>query len=532
MKTILGFFKPFKLPIIIALLLTLVELAAELLFPLFLGIMVDQAILPMRRDKIMLWGMIMIIVTAVAFLSGIINSYYAAHVSTATAYNIRGKLFSHIQRFSYAQLNKFPTAMLLTRFTNDVRQIQQTTFMSLRIMMKSPLMVIGSVIMALIINPRISLIFLITVPVLILFLYWVLQKGSKLFQIVQSRVDQVNRVIQENIAGMKIIRAFVRRDDEISRFAHTNEKLQSETRYDFRFVEASMPVLLFVMNISLIFILWFGHKQSIAGEVAVGDVVAIVNYALRIVMMMSMFTFIALAFSRAKASCERVEDVLLEKTTPTPKTEKKHTASIEGRIEFKDVTFSYPDSHQPMLQRLTLSVAPNETIAIIGATGSGKTTFFQLLPRLYEPDDGIILLDGQPLSSYPVEQLREQIGYVSQVPLLFSGTIRDNITFGQKHTTEEAIIRAAKDAQIHDSIMSFPNGYDTIVGQKGVNLSGGQKQRVTIARALIRNPRILMLDDSTSALDMTTEQRLLARLNTYQCTTFIITQKVSTAQQA
>lgn len=532
MKTILGFFKPFKLPIIIAFLLTLVELAAELLFPLFLGIMIDQAILPMRQDKILFWGIIMVIVAVVAFLSGIINSYYAAHVSTATAYNIRESLFSHIQRFSYSQLNRFPTAMLMTRFTNDVRQIQQTTFMSLRIMMKSPLMVIGSVIMALIINPRISLIFLITVPVLILFLYWVLQKGSRLFQIVQSRVDHVNRVIQENIAGMKIIRAFVRRDHEINRFANTNEQLQKETRYAFRFVESSMPVLLFAMNISLIFILWFGHKQSLAGEVAVGDVVAIVNYALRTVMMMSMFTFIALAFSRAKASSERVEDVLLEKVIPEPKIEEKPNVLIKGRVDVQDVTFTYPNSHQPMLRGISFSVAPNETIAIIGATGSGKTTFFQLLPRLYEPDDGKILLDGQPLSSYSVEQLREQIGYVSQVPLLFSGTIKDNITFGQKHATEKAMIQAAKDAQIHDSIMSFPNGYDTIVGQKGVNLSGGQKQRITIARALIRNPKILMLDDSTSALDMTTEQHLLARLDTYPCTTFIITQKVSTAQRA
>lgn len=532
MKTILGFFKPFKLPIIMALLLTLVELAAELLFPLFLGIMIDQAVLPEHNDKVMFWGIIMVVVTAVAFLSGIINSYYAAHVSTATAYNIREKLFSHIQRFSYAQLNKFPTAMLMTRFTNDVRQIQQTTFMSLRIMMKSPLMVIGSVIMAFIINPRISLIFLITIPVLIVFLYWVLQKGSRLFQIVQSRVDQVNRIIQENIAGMKIIRAFVRRDDEIKHFAHTNEQLQQETRYAFRFVEASMPVLLFAMNISLIFILWFGHKQSIAGDVAVGDVVAIVNYALRTVMMMSMFTFIALAFSRANASSERVENILLEKVNSEPTKKSKPNASIIGKIDVKDVTFTYPDSNKPMLQSINFSVAPKETIAIIGATGSGKTTFFQLLPRLYEPDDGVISLDDQLLSSYPIEQLRAEIGYVSQVPLLFSGTIKDNITFGQKHTSEEAIIQAAKDAQIHDSIMSFPNGYNTIVGQKGVNLSGGQKQRITIARALIRKPRILMLDDSTSALDMTTERHLLARLDTYQCTTFIITQKITTAQRA
>src|SRR5699024_2469612 len=234
MKTILGFFKPFKLPIIIALLLTLVELAAELLFPLFLGIMVDQAILPMRRDKIMLWGMIMIIVTAVAFLSGIINSYYAAHVSTATAYNIRGKLFSHIQRFSYAQLNKFPTAMLLTRFTNDVRQIQQTTFMSLRIMMKSPLMVIGSVIMALIINPRISLIFLITVPLLILLRHWGIRKGSKLFPSYQHGWIQRPQSSQKSEPGLKLFKQLYAVMKKISALAMPMSELQVRQVMHFR----------------------------------------------------------------------------------------------------------------------------------------------------------------------------------------------------------------------------------------------------------------------------------------------------------
>lgn len=532
MKTIFGFFKPFKLPIIIAFLLTIVELAAELLFPLFLGLMIDQAILPAQTDKVIYWGIIMVIVSAIAFLSGIINSYYAAHVSTASAYNIRKKLFSHIQQFSYAKLNKFPTSMLMTRFTNDIRQIQQTTFMSLRIMLKSPLMVIGSVIMALVINPRISMIFLIIVPVLIIFLYWVLNKGSMMFQKVQSRIDQVNQIIQENIAGMKIIRAFVRRQDEIARFSKTNEQLRKETRNAFRFVEASMPVLLFAMNISLVFILWFGNKESIAGNTAVGDVVAIVNYALRTVMMMSMFTFIALAFSRAKASSGRVEDILLEQINQESTKTNTPINPLKGNIEFKNVSFSYPESNKTTLQNMNLSVKSHEKIAILGSTGSGKTTLFQLLPRLYEPNEGVILLDDKPLPSYPIEQLRHEIGYVSQVPLLFTGTIKDNITFGQIHTTDEAVIQAAKDAQIHNSIISFTNGYETIVGQKGVNLSGGQKQRISIARALIRKPSILMLDDSTSALDMTTEQKLLDSLDAYQCTTLIITQKVTTATRA
>lgn len=532
MKTIFTFLKPFKLHIIIAYTLTLVELAAELSFPLFLGLMIDQGVIPQNTNNIMMWGGIMLAVTIISFIAGIINSYYAAHVSTASAYNIRETLFNHIQQFTFEQLNKFPTSMLITRFTNDIRQIQQTLFMALRIMAKAPLMVFGSVIMALVINPRIALIFLFVVPVLIAFLYWVLVKGSAMFSNVQHRVDEVNRVIQENIAGMRVIKAFLRRNYEMERFSKTNEALQTETRFAFRFVESSMPILLFIMNMTLVFILWFGHKQSLAGTVAVGDVVAIVNYALRTVMMISMFTFIALAFSRAKASSERIEHILQEKVGDEHITSEKTHQPITGSIAFHNVTFHYPNGATAMLENISFSVNQQETLAIIGATGSGKTTLFQLLPRLYQPTSGAITIDNNNIQTYPIEQIRANIGYVSQTPLLFSGTIRDNITFGYEAATDDQVVQAAKDAQIHETIMDFTNKYDTVVGQKGVNLSGGQKQRISIARALIRKPSILMLDDSTSALDMTTEAQLLQAIDSYNNTMLIITQKISTAKRA
>ncbi len=532
MKTIFTFLKPFKLHIIIAYTLTLVELAAELSFPLFLGLMIDQGVIPQNTNNIMMWGGIMLAVTIISFIAGIINSYYAAHVSTASAYNIRETLFNHIQQFTFEQLNKFPTSMLITRFTNDIRQIQQTLFMALRIMAKAPLMVFGSVIMALVINPRIALIFLFVVPVLIAFLYWVLVKGSAMFSNVQHRVDEVNRVIQENIAGMRVIKAFLRRNYEMERFSKTNEALQTETRFAFRFVESSMPILLFIMNMTLVFILWFGHKQSLAGTVAVGDVVAIVNYALRTVMMISMFTFIALAFSRAKASSERIEHILQEKVGDEHITNENTHQPITGSIAFHNVTFHYPNSATATLENISFSVKQQETLAIIGATGSGKTTLFQLLPRLYQPTSGEITIDNNNIQTYPIEQIRANIGYVSQTPLLFSGTIRDNITFGYEAATDDQVVQAAKDAQIHETIMDFTNKYDTVVGQKGVNLSGGQKQRISIARALIRKPSILMLDDSTSALDMTTEAQLLQAIDSYNNTMLIITQKISTAKRA
>ena len=531
MKTILSFLKPYKLPIIIAYSLTFIELITDLLFPIFLGIIINEGILTNNRENLIMWGSIMLGITIFTFVAGIINSYFSSHVSISFAYDIREKLFEKIQNFTFEKLTVYPTSTLVTRFTNDVRQIQNTIFMSLRIMVRAPLLVIGSVIMALIVNVKISLIFLIIVPLLVAFLYWVLIKGSHMFNKVQESVDYVNRVIQENIAGMRIIKAFVRRDFENARFKKSNEQLAKETKDTFRFVEASMPILLFIMNISLIFILWLGNKQTIAGTTNVGDVVAIVNYALRTVMAISMFTFIALAFSRAKASAERLEQILLEDTASD--TIKEYGQKVlHGKIQFKDVSFTYPGESVPVIENISFSIHPGERLAVIGATGSGKTTLFQLIPKLYEPQKGQIFIDDYPLSDYHIEELRNSIGYVPQSPLLFTGTIAENIKFGKEDATDAEVMQAAKDAQIHETIESFPEKYETIVGQRGVNLSGGQKQRISIARALIRKPKILMFDDSTSALDLTTESYLLDALHKYDCSTLMITQKISTAKQS
>jgi len=537
-QTIIKFLKPYKLHIIIAYALTFVELVADLLFPLFLGIIINTGIMEQNEEAIISWGTLMLIITAITFASGIANSFYASHISVRFAYQLREELFAHIQTFTYAQLAKFPSSAIVTRFTNDVRQVQNTIFMALRIMARTPFMVIGSVIMALIVNVKIASIFLITVPVLLFFLYFVLVKGSAMFKTVQQRVDRVNQTIQENIAGMRTIRSFVRSQFENNRFMKANKALAKDSAKAFRFVEASMPVLLFGMNIGLLFILWFGHSQVMAGSTNVGDVVTIINYALRTVMAISMFTFIALAFSRAKASIERIDLIFNEETTAhevalSPKdTDKKLEENIKGEIEFRNVTFQYDNAQRPTLEKVSFSIKPVEKLAIIGSTGSGKTTLVQLIPRLYEATEGDVLIDGKPIEAYPVNSLRNRIGYVPQSPLLFTGTIRDNITFGKQEAKEEEVVQAAKDAQIHDTIMEFPKGYDTLVGQRGITLSGGQQQRLSIARALIRKPSILILDDSTSALDLQTEARLLKAIERYECTMLNITQKISTAKQA
>ncbi|MFD2045376.1 ABC transporter ATP-binding protein [Ornithinibacillus salinisoli] len=533
MKTVFSSLKNYKLPAFVALSLMLVELAAELLLPFFLGKMIDNGVMANDMNNIIMWGSIMIGLALFAFISGIINSFFSSHVSWGFAHDMRERLFRKVQAFSFANLNKYPTSGLMTRFTNDVRQIQNTIFMALRIMAKAPLLVLGGVIMAFVVNPRLAVIFLITVPLLIVFLLWVLKKATKMFDRVQRSVDNVNRVMQENLAGMRLIKAFFRRNYEEDRFKNANTLLKTNTRTTFRFIEASMPVLLFIMNISIIAIIWFGNAQSIAGTTEVGDVVAIVNYAMRVAMAISMFSFIIMAFSRTKASSDRLSAVLNEEVdlADSHDAQQSHTVS-NGKIEFRNVSFTYPTTDESVLNNISFTAHAGEKLAIIGATGAGKTSLFQLIPRLYDTTNGEIFIDDKPITSYTLETLRRSIGYVPQSPLLFSGPIIDNISWGKDHATHEEILQAAQDAQIHETIMDLPNQYHTKVGQKGVNLSGGQKQRISIARALIRKPKILMLDDSTSALDLATETRLLEAIQDDVNTMLIITQKISTAMRA
>ncbi|MBO8157430.1 MAG: ABC transporter ATP-binding protein [Bacillaceae bacterium] len=533
MRFVFVYLKPYYFYMAIAWSLMLVELAVELLLPFFLGKLIDSGIMAGNLDHIVFWGLIMVGMALLAFAAGVTNSFFSAHVTFRFGYDVRKKLFDKVQAFSFKNLNEYPTSSLITRFTNDVRQIQNGIFMGLRIMARAPLLIAGGVIMAFIENWRIALIFVIIVPLLITFLFWVLKKASGLFERVQDRLDNVNRVMQENLSGIRLIKAFLRSSFEKNRFKQANKELMQYTKTSLRLIETSMPVLLFVMNMSLLFILWFGNLEVENNQATVGEVVAIVNYALRVSMAIGMFGFITMAFARMKASAARMEQVmdaeidLLE----SDKADETHTVT-EGKIAFSQVSFHYPDTRENVLTNITFTVRPKETIAIIGATGSGKTTLFQLIPRLYDVTSGSILIDGCDVREMKLDNLRKKIGYVPQAPLLFTGSIHENIAWGKNDATKEEIIKAAKDAQIHETIDSLPEGYDTLIGQKGVNLSGGQKQRISIARALIRKPKILLLDDSTSALDLKTEGKLLKAIQTYDCTTLIITQKITTAMTA
>jgi len=533
MKKVFSFLGPYRLAVMVALTLTLVELSVELVQPLLMSKIIDEGIMQEDLSVVITWGGLMVGFSLLAFAAGITNSFYAAHVSQNTGFDMRSKLFEKVQSFAFSNFSQFPTSSLMTRMTNDVTQIQNTIFMSLRIMLRAPLLVVGSVIMALFVNFQLALILVVSIPILVAFLLWLMRKAGKLFKDVQNRVDSVNNVVQENLTAIRLIKSFIRRNYESSRFNQASDELRNKTVKALRLIETTMPVILLVMNGSIIAVLWFGSIGVNTGGASVGEVVAIVNYVTRMTGALSIFSMIIIIFSRARASSDRIAEVLDADVDLKDAVDDENSAVISrGDIQFDHVSFGYPNTEKFVLEDISFRAKPGETVAVLGATGAGKTSMFQLIPRLYDIDSGTILIDGQDISKMKLKHLRRQIGYVPQEALLFTGSIEENLLWGKEDASKEEIEQALKDAQIHDSIIELPHGSETVIGQRGVNLSGGQKQRLSIARALIRKPKVLLFDDSTSALDVKTEQRLLKALKNYSCTTIMITQKMSTTMNA
>ena len=449
-------------------------------------------------------------------------------------YDVRQQIFEQVQSFSYSNFNKFSTSTLITRVTSDVTTLQNLVFMGMRIMLRSPLLLIGGLVMALVVNVKLGLILAISTPVLIVFLMVMMNITFKLYRAVQERLDRTNSVMLENLLGMRLIRAFVRSKHEVHRFEDVNRQLMDHNVRAMKLVETTVPVLTLVLNGCVLFILWFGNKQVHTWGLAnVGEVVAVINYASRMIGSFSVISMVVMNISRAKASIQRIHEVL---KTQTDIVETQHADSsrgvTEGMVQFEHVYFHYPDTEQAVLQDLTFTAKPGQLVAIMGATGAGKSSLFQLIPRLYDVTAGRVSIDGTDVREMKLTTLRQAIGYVPQESLLFTGTVQDNIRWGREDASFEELVEAAKAAQIHDTIMKLPLQYETLIGQKGVNLSGGQKQRLTVARALVRKPKLLLLDDSTSALDTRTEAKLFGELLKLSCTTIIITQKISAAKHA
>lgn len=533
MKTVFSYVKPYKWPIAVALFLMLTELAVELVQPLLIAKIIDDGILKQDQSVIWVWGSVMMGMAFLAFLSGATNSYFASHAAQSFAFDLRSALFKQVQQFTMATFTRFPSSGLITRLTSDVTMVQSVLFMSLRIMLRAPLLVLGSLIMAFIVNAYLAMFLVVAVPFLIIFLYIMVRKGVTYFARVQVSLDRVNRVLQENLQAVRLIKAYLRGKYESSRFEQVSGLLKMDTVKALRMMEIILPLLLFVMNVSLLAVLWFGADRIQTNDAQIGELVAIVNYAMRMTGAFSMFAFIIMAVARAKASAERMEEVLLvneglERNEQTGEMRKL----ANGEITFKNVSFYYLNTKEPVLKDISFSVKSGEKLAIMGATGSGKSTLLQLITRFFDVTSGSVEIDGKDVKDWSLDQLRQTIGLVPQQSLLFSGSIYQNLAWGKIEASIEELEQAAKQAQIHTSVEQFTKGYETRVGQKGVNLSGGQKQRLSIARALVRKPEILLLDDSTSALDVKTETALWEALEKEDATMLVVTQKIRTARGA
>jgi ATP-binding cassette, subfamily B, multidrug efflux pump len=536
MKTVFSYVKPYMSVVIIALTLMLVELAVELTQPLIMSKIIDDGIIAEDSNAIIQYGLIMVGLTILALAAGIINSYYSSHAAQSFSYDLRNAIFTKIQSFSMATYLKYPTAGLITRLTSDITQVSNVLFMSLRIMLRAPLSVIGSIVLALYINAKVAMYFLVGAPILLIFLAIMVINGIKLFSLVQKRLDRVNRVLQESLQAIRLVKAYMRGAYEASRFEQVAHALKFDTVKALRVMELILPVLMLVMNFCLLAVIWFGSKEVSTGGAEVGELVAIINYATRMTGAFSMFAFIIIAFARAKASASRMEEVLLEEEGIEVKnstSEKVEVAEQEiGALHFKNVCFAYPDTTNNVIENITFSLAPGEKLAIMGATGAGKSTLLNLIPRFYDVSAGEIFVNGRNVQSWDLEDLRQMIGFVPQQSLLFTGSIYENVSWGKSNAPLEDVEIATEQAQIHEAVTAFPKAYETRVGQKGVNLSGGQKQRLSIARALLRKSQILILDDSTSALDVKTEAALWQALEEEQATMLVVTQKVRTAKTA
>lgn len=528
--------KKYKISLLISPLLVFTGVVCETIQPRFMAEIIDDGVMNGDLDVVTRIGLYMVLISLVGLIASVFNIYVSTRTSIGFGTDLRAELFGKIQELSFSEIDKFNSASLITRLTNDIAKIQQVILMSMRIMLRSPMMLIMAIFFILSINTKLALILLCSVPILGLCAWLILKKGFPFFLKVQQKIDKLNAVVRENLINIRVVKSFVREDAESDKFIESSEDLRDTTTRAANIIITIFPVMQLVMNLSVIAILWFGGRKIATGDLKVGELISFVNYLSQILMSLMMLSMIIMSFARASASSERIVEVL--NTHPslgnTPEGLKKAHHIVKGGVTFKQVCFRYAGGETDVLKNISFHVEPGETIAVVGATGSAKSSMLQLIPRLYDVSSGEVLVDGINVKDYHLEELHRKIGMVLQNNELFSGTIIDNLRWGKEEATLEEVEAAAKAAQAHDFILSFNEGYNTILGRGGVNLSGGQKQRLCIARALLRKPQILILDDSTSAVDSDTELKIrnnLERLS-QDMTVFVITQRLNTMQTA
>ena len=511
-----------------------VESICDLLQPTIMARIVDTGVANQDMETVLHLGGVMLAVTAVGAVGAIVRNLLSSYVSQRFGADLRSDLFAKVQRLSLDSLSQFETASLVTRLTNDVNQVQEFVHRLMRIFVRAPILAIGAAVMAIYLSPKLSVVLAVAIPIAAFLVVLNLRMGFPYFRRVQEAIDGVNRALREYLSGVRVVKAFNRTSYEMERFEEANHELATSTVQAERMMAFFSPAIILTINLGIVAVLWFGGLSTWAGRMEVGKTIAFVNYMTQMLHSLMRIFIVFERFVRAKASAERIEGVF-EQADPQLDSENGQTGSIRGEIFFNNVSFAYPGSvGEPILKEISLRCSPGETVGIIGPTGAGKTTLVSLIPKLYHPTAGTIEIDGVDLIELDTEYLRGQIGFVPQKSLLFSGSILDNIRWGDPNASLEEVRHAAQVAQIDDFVQSLPKGYDSQVGQGGVNLSGGQKQRLALTRALVKKPAILILDDSTSALDALTESKIRRGLQelTTDLTCLFISQRITSVMTA
>lgn len=503
---------------------------------MFMADIVDNGVMKQDLSAIVRVGAYMIGMSLLGVVFNVMNVYVSSRTSIGFGTDLRTKLFDKIQKLSFFDIDRFSTGSLITRLTSDISRIQLVVLMSMRLMLRSPLLMLMSVFFVIRINKELALVLLAAIPVMGIFIYLILSKGFPCFIKVQQKVDHLNEVVRENLINIRVVKSFVREDFEERKFTRSSEDLRDMVIRASNIIVTIFPAMQLVMNLSMIAILWVGGGKVMAGELKVGELISFVNYLVQVLMSLMMLSVVTMTFARASASSRRIVDVL--DTEPSLENTPVGLRNIykvgAGDIVFNNVSFRYGGGETDVLRNISFHIPSGETVAVVGATGSAKSSLVQLIPRLYDATSGEVLIDGVSVRDYNLDELHAHIGMVLQKNELFTGTILDNLRWGKPDATMEEIEEATRAAQAHDFIMGFTDGYDTLLGRGGINVSGGQKQRICIARALLRKPKILILDDSTSAVDSETELKIRENLNSLlrDTTVLIITQRIGTMQSA
>ena len=534
-KTIFSHIGNYKKQAILAPVTIIGEVAMEVTIPLVMAHIIDDGIRQGKVGYVAAMGGVMVLMAMFSLIFGALSGRFAAVAAMGFAKNLRSALFRKVQDFSFSNVDKFSTASLTTRLTTDVTNIQNAFMMFIRMAFRSPMMFIFATIMAVRQNAKLSLVFLVSVPILGVAVFTIVAKAHPRFEKMLSRYDSMNGKVQENLTGIRVVKAFSREDYENERFTERTDEVRAAQFFAEKLVILNMPIMQLCMYATITAIIWFGGKMAVVGDIQTGELSSFIMYVGQILMSLMMLSMLFIMFVISRASMERIYEVLKEEPSIKDAENGSQISAQDGSISFRNVSFSYfDDMNNLALENISLDIRSGETIGIIGGTGSSKSSLVQLIPRLYDATQGEVIVGGHSVRDYPLETLRNQVAMVLQKNVLFSGTIRDNLKWGDENATDEEMIDACKSACAHDFIMDFPDGYDTDLGQGGVNVSGGQKQRLCIARALLKKPKIIILDDSTSAVDTATDSSIRAafREKLSDTTTIIIAQRISSVQDA